>query len=527
MFNLIDLNYKTKKMEAVKKLFLKINPLFYILILAFFLRFWNFENRIVLIGDASRDAIVALEGARQFQLPLLGPFSSAGPFTFGPWYFWFLIVSKIIFGHFLTPWVLVGTASLLFVFVMYLIGVQLRGKKFGLIIGLVAAILPSQIQTANNLTNPNLIPLFASLLIYLVIRKYKKKSWLGKTGYLLIGIVLGLGINIHIQMFGFLIVPAILLWKKSLKEMFKIFGLVLLGVVITFLPYFAFEFNSGWFNLKNLIYFFFHGHDNIYIPNSWTIYLTDFWPNFVSKSLGMNSPVGFGFAVIAGIAIAILTLKKKIKLIEFYFIGVFLINVVYLRYWGGEKFFGYLYYLQPIIIITSVAPIYLFVRSKKFRIVGVLYLVLFISLMIPLILNTLKYNYESSEMRNSVAVLKDAYPDEKFNIYYCQQNSGGDINALVLLLENENLLDKNGVKVAFPAQHCLIERREINIGTVELPVIIEAPLSEPEIEIKGRNLFSLNNMNEYQLTKNGWNQVDTKSVFKNVTKWWIKEDVFD
>ena len=69
----------------------KLYLLLIILIIGIFFRFYNTPMRYSLGDDSSRDAMVAFEDAKEFQLPLLGPFSSLGPFTFGPWYYYQLI----------------------------------------------------------------------------------------------------------------------------------------------------------------------------------------------------------------------------------------------------------------------------------------------------------------------------------------------------------------------------------------------------------------------------------------------------
>ena len=54
-----------------------------LILIGFFLRFYNYPFRYGLGDEAVRDAVVAAVGAREFQAPLTGSFSSAGPFTFG------------------------------------------------------------------------------------------------------------------------------------------------------------------------------------------------------------------------------------------------------------------------------------------------------------------------------------------------------------------------------------------------------------------------------------------------------------
>ncbi len=63
-----------------------------ILLIAIFLRFNHAPYRYSLGRESIRDAFVAIESAKELQLPLIGPFSSTGPYTFGPWYWYQLII---------------------------------------------------------------------------------------------------------------------------------------------------------------------------------------------------------------------------------------------------------------------------------------------------------------------------------------------------------------------------------------------------------------------------------------------------
>ena len=84
MFNYIKIN--------------KIEILLFCLVLfsAIFWRFTNYSNRWTLSQDQARDAIIALEAIKEKGLPLLGPPSSAGPFSFGPTYYFLIIFFTIL-----------------------------------------------------------------------------------------------------------------------------------------------------------------------------------------------------------------------------------------------------------------------------------------------------------------------------------------------------------------------------------------------------------------------------------------------
>ena len=103
-----------------------------ILLLGVFFRFYNTPERYSMGDDSTRDAMVAIAGAQQLQFPLTGPFSSLGPFTFGPWYYYQLILFSLLPLSY-APWIYMGITSLAFIFVIYKIGEELQGKYLDLL----------------------------------------------------------------------------------------------------------------------------------------------------------------------------------------------------------------------------------------------------------------------------------------------------------------------------------------------------------------------------------------------------------
>ncbi|HUV47159.1 MAG TPA: hypothetical protein VMW29_03425, partial [Candidatus Bathyarchaeia archaeon] len=120
-----------------------------ILFLALVLRFYNFPRRFFIYSDQARDALVARGALQHRVLPQVGSFSSAGPFVFGPIYYWILMLAYFIAPNFmLSPWVLFVFLDLALVLVMVKIGQALWQEKGGLIAGLMTALSPALISTS-------------------------------------------------------------------------------------------------------------------------------------------------------------------------------------------------------------------------------------------------------------------------------------------------------------------------------------------------------------------------------------------
>src|SRR3990167_11172205 len=163
--------------EKMFKLFKKKYHLIFLsalLLIGVFFAFYKFPNRYNLDDEVIRDAIVATEGARILQLPLVGSFSSTGPSTFGPLYYYQLIIFSLLNKSFYSPWIYLGLAYLGSIFVLYRIGKELGDGVYGLILAALGTSSPALIIGSTHLTNPNLVTFFVLLSILIFIKIIKK-----------------------------------------------------------------------------------------------------------------------------------------------------------------------------------------------------------------------------------------------------------------------------------------------------------------------------------------------------------------
>lgn len=254
-----------------------------LLLIASFLRFYNAPYRYSLGEETVRDAVIGLEGAREFQFPLTGSFSSLGPFTFGPWYAYQLIFFAIFVPHVYSPWIYLSLLSIAYIFVMYRIGKLLVNNTFGLVLAYLATFSPVLVISATHLTSHNMTNFIAITVIWLFIKILKQRisHWWG----FLLGFVLGMGINFHFQMAGLGVVFLLILIADPKKYRHVLAGAF--GILMSFLPYLFFEANNHWFNTKNIVYYLLYGKNAIYVPNRWLFYVRDFWPSYWADVLGI------------------------------------------------------------------------------------------------------------------------------------------------------------------------------------------------------------------------------------------------
>lgn len=107
-----------------------------IVMFAIFLRFYNYENRWGLAYDQAHDAIISKYALDNHKLPLLGPFSSAGPFQTGGEWYWLLMIPLSLYPNSIySPWIFITIIYVFFVGMCIYVGKQFNGPWFGLLFG--------------------------------------------------------------------------------------------------------------------------------------------------------------------------------------------------------------------------------------------------------------------------------------------------------------------------------------------------------------------------------------------------------
>ncbi len=166
-----------------------------ILLLAAFFRLYRINEYMEFLGDEGRDVIVARDIIHG-QFTLLGPRSSAGDFYMGPFYY-YLIAPFLLFANFdpVGPAIMVALFGVLSVFLIYYVGKKLFNLETALFAAALYSVSPLVLAYSHSSWNPDILPFFSLLLIYTTY--YAVKNQKGWRHYMLIGIILGLCLQLH------------------------------------------------------------------------------------------------------------------------------------------------------------------------------------------------------------------------------------------------------------------------------------------------------------------------------------------
>ena len=484
-----------------------------IILLAVILRLGGFNNHFLLGSDTARDILTARGAVTLGQLPWVGSFSSAGPFVFGPNWYWFLMLPAILVpGLFLGPWILMFLISLFFVVAMGLVGRSVGGKKLGLIMALLTAVSPLAISNSLYLTQHGTIQIFSALallglLLYL------------KTGKLifafLMGAAIGGGFSMHYQAINlFVYFPVAflgaILQRKTIRDLAGFILATGLGAIIFPLPLFLWDAARGFKNIEQLIYFFRVGQYRFWVSNRWLTYLGVFWPGFLGKTIGGGVAGGLAVGLSIGIAFFFALIKKKLSLAILAVAAIGLIQLVMLRYLRTEKYDGYLIYFHPILLTLVGWTIFQIVKLN--RLVG---LFLFTAALVLSMRANVAFYQWNNDAANLYAVsqkLQNLFGDEKVFMYGRSLSSSNVSYSLSAVLDSTGVGAENGRPIGV----CLYEITscatagavEIMKGKFQGDVFIIADLGS----VPGENLSK----------QNDWYPFSKLAVYDDVQNWWRK-----
>ena len=329
-----------------------------ILTIATILRFYNYENRWGLAYDQAHDAIIARYALENHKIPLVGPFSSAGPFQTGGEWYWFIMAATVFYPNaIITPWVVLTLLHALFVLLIILVGKELVNEKFGLIVGLLATVSTAQIAQATNLTNQSPLAIIALFAIWTMISYVKTK----KLKYLfLLALFVSLASTIHLQGLALIIlVPITIIFTRP--PLIKGIIVLLLGIFIPLIPLILFDIQNNFVNSHSMLKYYLYDQYKISLDvlgRRWLTFIGIFLPNSWSHIIGGNLILGYIVMILSGFAIAYNFLKSQLSKEWYILVISFLGMLVLVRYTRTPIFDSFIVFLHPFILLFTALAIF-------------------------------------------------------------------------------------------------------------------------------------------------------------------------
>lgn len=473
-----------------------------ITLIGFFFRFWDYSERFGLAYDQAHDAIVAREAVREGKIPLVGPFSSAGPFqTSGTWY-WLIMIPTAVYRHsVLSPWIFLTALYGLMIIGMGLLGRKMEGNLFGLIVAALTALSTAQIAQSVNLTNQTPIPLFSFLTIVCALWYVRKKT---VSAAFWMGLFAGFAASIHLQgmALGIVVFLALLLGGRiKIRAFFS----ALLGALLPMFPIVLWDTSNDFVNIKNMIYYYRFDQFNISLDvlgRRWLTYLTEFWPREWAHIIGGLPQIAILTAVLAVYFFMFRVIQKKMNkqwLLVFLSFGCM---TVLIRYTRVPIFASFITFIHPFVILITAWVLYQAYRFQ--RIIGwSLLVIVFLFTMMKTSgeVFSVHTNDSAKTSKKIRATLTQMYPGEKFAFYDWKYEEAGRSVPAVLYMDEKNLLSDNGRLIGFSRHD---------------PADI---LLTPVISTSSGIMIDFSATTSAHLVQEGWIRVNPFFIYKSTEEW--------
>lgn len=474
-----------------------------ILFFSALLRFYDFAHRWTLASDQAGFAIIARYALATGQLPLLGPFSSAGPFQTGGEWYWMIMIGKALFyPSIVSPWVFMTLLSIVFVAVMMFVGTKLINKPFGLLVGLLTAVSTGQIIQSVNLTNQTPLMLFSAAALYCSVKYTREKKPL----YLFfLGLSVGLASSVHLQ--GVALGMIILITLIINRVMHPVsYGYILLGGFIPWIPVLAVDSQNNYYTVQNMVHYYFFNSDRIpfeALGRRWITFAGVFVPSAWAYTVGGLSVIGYLFILLSGMFFTVSILKKQLKK-EWLIIFFSLLGMIFLlRYTRTPIFESYFVFIHPFILLISAWCIFKMYYYNKAISVFFCTVVITLSLYRDYKEARIQADYYTDQIIRTKEYLKSRYPGEKFSLYDFQYKTTSFTLPLTLYMFEEDLLTTDGRRIGIIGY----ENRKSHV----LP---------PQPENVGGVITDLSASTGAQLKYHGWVSTDPKYMYDSVQNWY-------
>lgn len=340
-----------------------------IFVLGIFLRTYEFHDWLRFSRDQVRDASLisnALEN--KDHLPFLGPNAGTTKFRLGPIYYYFSYVTEKIFGNYPDKMAYPSVFfSILSIPLSFLFLKEFFDKKISLALTAIMSVSYFLVINSRFSSNPNLIPFFILLYLYALLGLLNVKGNFNLKWSVLLGISMGVGIQLHTTLLIVMPVLAMLIFIYFLanrpKGIWRNLFVVLFFVLLLNVSQIMSEIDSHGQNTQYFIKGFQDSSNNHFGRDIFQISACQVQANIhIISSFGNDDPCNVIFYIPRGQVLDNFLYYSGMALaIIFSFVGYFLLVGRFFREKesGKKNFLGLiiLFNLISFVILVPIAPI--------------------------------------------------------------------------------------------------------------------------------------------------------------------------
>ncbi len=401
--------------------------LFFILLLASFLRLYRISEYMTFLGDEGRD-LLEVRKILSGNLVFLGPRSSAADFYYGPIYFYLITPFLLLFNYDpVGPAIFIAILGIITVYLVYRIGKEFFGTLTGIIAASLYSVSPIVIAYSRSSWNPNPMPLVALLVLYLAYKAIKDNSM---KLFLASGVLLGIAMQLqYLAVFLGIILFVFTFFGLFINVKTRKFTLVLksisfevLGFIIGWAPFLAFELKHSFPNLRTIYNFLIFGNpESIPSPNYgffnnlYIVFLKLFdrlvtnFPTNDSSTISSDPMLRvWHFLTIAlGIASILLIFKIKDRLVRLLFIMWSFGGILLFGFYRKDIYDYYLGFMFPLPFLLVSNTITTLFRSKDWKNIGKFVATLSFLILFIVNINANPFKFSPNRQKDQVKKIAD------------------------------------------------------------------------------------------------------------------------
>lgn len=334
-----------------------------IVLIATFCRLYRIDEYMEFLGDQGRDVVIVSDFLKKGDLFFIGPQTSIGNMYLGPFYY-YLIAPFLLLANLnpVGPSVFVAILSILTTVLIFFISQKWFNTKTGLIASFLFAISPVVIKYSNFSWNPNVMPFFALLFVYLTITAITENKY-----HLLNLASLTFIMALNSHFLALLLLPPAILFlaysffkNKPQQKNILVFSLTSLGIFLfSLIPQILFDLKHNGQNINAILTFFSKRETTVNLkaykalPNIIPLF------NQISTRLlaGKNEILGPLISLIFGVTLISKVIFSKNKKYLLVLLLWFLIGLIGLGLYKQHIYDHYFGFLFPIVFILFAVSI--------------------------------------------------------------------------------------------------------------------------------------------------------------------------
>lgn len=372
----------------LKKFLTKNWLIILVLLIASFCRLYRISDYMEFLGDQGRDVVIVRDFLKNGNLFFIGPQTSIGNMYLGPFYY-YLIAPALLLANFnpVGPAIFVALLSVATTYLIYFVSRKWFNPQTAYIAAFLYSISPVAIKFADFSWNPNIMPFFALLFIYMMTEKR----------YLWASLSFIMCLNSHYL--ALILLPlAFIIWLKNYKkDLIKPTIIAIFIFLLSLTPQLLFDLKHHGQNINALSTFFIKRETTVNLKVYKSLPVIPQLFNQINTSLLAGKNINFGIVVSIILFLGLIYLyfkhrnSKYIYCLLWYFFG--LIGLGLYKQHIYDHYFGFLF---PVLFILVA---YLISKLPK-----LLAIPIFISLTIFSIFNNPFLQSPNSQLKTTTKI---------------------------------------------------------------------------------------------------------------------------